>query len=376
MRVGRISQNLSLFPIVIIAVALAESSMKSQRILDNATENGSALRQLIVLRAGGEGDDEGCSAGTGDAASLQLRVKRDQAAIQSLGFQQKSEDIEAWTKLAGNARTKFMRDTFDMLLANTNAALDAGGSLNPPSANRLISDLRAANVDFEPLNNAIRSLASTPGKPATAKQWRDLIDAFQRAKDSPVVARSIVEGDQQSRLEALSKALGWLERDPNFALLAADLQFTTSSAYNNFARRVSQDQIDKLTALSENDLEHLKSLSKQLETDVRAWNAACSQQPKTLTGQEYERERQKYLAAYNAASQALQSCFKKIPICFDSCVAGGDTSTIGKWLARETECQQQCGSCKAEEAADLKAQQALYGFEQDNNYGYPRKQNR
>jgi len=91
-----------------------------------------------------------------------------------------------------------------------------------------------------------------------------------------------------------------------------------------------------------------------------------------LTGQEYERERQKYLAAYNAASQVFQVCLKKIPICFNSCVAAGDTSTPGKWLARETQCGQQCGNCKAEEAALIKAQQAQYDFEKANNYGYPK----
>lgn len=124
--------------------------------------------------------------------------------------------------------------------------------------------------------------------------------------------------------------------------------------------------------------EDIDTLAAEL---FRSWGgtekmAACSQQSKTLTGQDYARERQKYLAALNAASLAFQSCSKKVPICFDSCVAGGDTSTPGKWLARETQCQQQCGNCSAEDASYLKAQQALYDFEQRNNYGSPKGTNR
>jgi len=45
-----------------------------------------------------------------------------------------------------------MRDTFDMLLASANASVAAGGSLSPPSANTAISELRAAHIDFGPLN--------------------------------------------------------------------------------------------------------------------------------------------------------------------------------------------------------------------------------
>ena len=240
---------------------------------------------LVGVRTISAQTDAGsCSAPGVSATSLQLKIDRDKAAIQSLGFGQRSADIEGWALLAGDARKKFMRDTFDMLLASANASVAAGGSLSPPSANTAISELRAAHIDFGPLNDAIRRLAATPGKPARAKEIIDFLDALQRAKDSPGVARTIVEGkDSQAVLEVLSKVLGWAKIDPKLSLLAADLQFTTSSIYNNVARRVSRDQVDKLTTLNEKDLQNLKRLSIQLTTDVRSRNAliACSARSET-----------------------------------------------------------------------------------------------
>lgn len=92
---------------------------------------------------------------------------------------------------------------------------------------------------------------------------------------------------------------------------------------------------------------------------------------KTLSGPEYASERQKYVAALNAAYKAQSSCSTKATACFDSCVSGGDTSTIGANLQTETRCAQQCGKCNGEEAAIYKAQKALSDFERANNYGYP-----
>jgi hypothetical protein len=215
------------------------------------------------------GDCEGARA---QISSLQSKIEVDKRAIRSLGFEQRSEDIEDWEKLSGEARAKFMSDTFDMLLASAQVGVKTAGTLNPPSANRAISRLRAAGINVQPLNDAIRKLAATPGKTPKAADINDFLDGISKGKDSISLANT--GGDSQSRLEALSTVLGWFQTSPSIAVLAADLQFTTSSIYNNATRRVSQNQIEQLTRLNETNLKSLKRLSDQLRTDVGALNAA------------------------------------------------------------------------------------------------------
>jgi hypothetical protein len=301
-----------------------------------------ALTSLDVLffaaTATAQTDTGSCSGGGADVASLQLKIKTGLTTIQSLGFGQKAVDMDAWTKLAGEARTKLMSDTLDMLLASAGAGAAAGGSLSPPSANSAISELRAAHIDFAPLNNIIRKVAATPGKPARANEVREFLGAVQRAKDSSQLANKDV--NRESALEALSKVLGWFETDPRLALLAADLQFTTSAIYDDAASRVSRDQIDKLTTLTEKDLQSLKRLSDQLAADVRARNAllACMARSKTPSESNYLARKKglractdQMMASHHAcgdnppfsgpAWDAWNRCMDAANAAYDSCVS-------------------------------------------------------
>jgi hypothetical protein len=228
---------------------------------------------LHVRPAAGQTSANGCQVANNQVTALELQIERDQAAIRSLGFSQQASDIEQWMQLSEQARTKFMSTALDMLVANAIEGVKAGGSLNPPSANIAISKLRAVGIDSVTLNDAIRRVGSTPGKPPAAKDILFILNSLQKLKDSYEISKT-KRSDLNSILEALSTVLGWVETDSQLGYMATDLQFTTSSVYNNLTRRVSLEQINKLTSLAEKDLQSLKLLSEQLRTDVRKQNAA------------------------------------------------------------------------------------------------------
>jgi hypothetical protein len=197
---------------------------------------------------------------------LQSRIEKDKNAIRALHVNAIADGIEEWQTLSEKARADLMSQAFDMILVNAQVAMKAGGSLNPPSANKAISKLKSVGIDIDKLNAAIRKLAATPGKPPRAEDINAVLEGMSRGKDLASMAKA--EGDTASRLEALSTVLGWYQTSPALAYLATDLSFTTASIYNNLTMRESRSQIDQLTTLSEEDLRSLKTLSKLLQDDV------------------------------------------------------------------------------------------------------------
>jgi hypothetical protein len=278
-------------------------------------------------------------------AALQVTIDRDLAAIHSLGFGDRSADIDEWERLSESAREKFMSSTFDMLLQSAISGVQSGGSLNPPTANSVISKLRSAGIDVGPLNSALHRLASERGKPAKAKDVSEFLKAIGIAKDNYEIRRSGLN-DWPDKLEAFSSVLGWFETDSRFAMLAADLKFTTYAIYDNAASRVSSTQIDKLTALSEKDLRSMRILSAQLMNDVRERNEikgnlgiSCNQSKATSNLPQKSRNRRDALractdsmmAAHYACGDypplmgpgfdAWNRCMDRANSAYDSCVA-------------------------------------------------------
>ena len=207
--------------------------------------------------------------------NVQAQIRRDQAAIQRLGFSQSVQDIQDWQKLSTSAKADFTSQVFDMLLATTRASYQWGGSLSPPLASRDIGFLRSKGIDSEALNAAIRKIAGTPGKPARAADVISFIDEMGRWKDTVMTAKGFAENGvkRDTALDALSTVLGWFETDPRLAYLATDLKFTTASIYYIWARRSSVNQINRLTALSEANLRSLKALTSRLQDDVGKLNS-------------------------------------------------------------------------------------------------------
>src|SRR4051812_27047721 len=58
-----------------------------------------------------------CSGAEARVRSAQLAVDRDQKTVRSLGFEKRVEEVNDWQQLSADARSQFMSDTLDGLLA-------------------------------------------------------------------------------------------------------------------------------------------------------------------------------------------------------------------------------------------------------------------
>src|SRR5208282_6776409 len=124
-------------------------------------------------------------------AELRGTVRDDEAAIQRLGFAKRAQDFDDWDKLAEDAQREYERETRDALTDLAMAGLKRGittvGSLNPPTANHIVSELKAAGVGDPFLLEAIQRLGSVSGKPGVARTANEALDRVKAAID---VARS------------------------------------------------------------------------------------------------------------------------------------------------------------------------------------------
>jgi hypothetical protein len=211
-----------------------------------------------------------CDSARANIGSLQAKVAQDQEAIRRLGFSQQAANTQEWQNLSEEARVQLMSDAVGGLLAAAQKANSWAGSLGPPTANKAISRLRSAGINNDLLNQAIRQLGATPGKPAVAAEIKDFLNGISITKDSAMLAAAPM--DREAKLTALSDVLSYFETNPTLALLAADLATTTSLIYYGYVQHKGSAVVDQLTNLSEADLRSLKRLSAQLTNDVKALN--------------------------------------------------------------------------------------------------------
>jgi hypothetical protein len=223
--------------------ATAECLRSKQTCLDTLTKTIADQQEQLNECINDKGDCSQKSSTKQNVETLQAQVKRDQEAIQRLGFGQIGQSVQDWQDLAKDARASFESDALDMLLASIKSANTGIGSLNPPRANAIVSQLRAAGIDSEPLNQAIRSLASTPGKAGKARYLNDVINGISNVKSGITVKQNLGKSDLESQLEVLSTLVGMLETNSELAYLATDLKFTTSSIYNNATRRLNLSDV-------------------------------------------------------------------------------------------------------------------------------------
>lgn len=98
-----------------------------------------------------------------------------------------------------------------------------------------------------------------------------------KLRDTTEMLKGLREGGRDAKLEAVATVLGGAQTSPQLSLLVSDLRFTTASVYNNAARRVSQNEIERLTALNESQLKSLQKLSHLLAEHVEQLNQTKQQ---------------------------------------------------------------------------------------------------
>ncbi len=215
---------------------------------------------------------------------LKARIDRDQEAIRRLGFESRADDFQEWEKLADEARSQFeeqaLASLVDLLFAGASdankAVITGAGRLNTFSSQKLIGRLNKKGIRNERLFRVIREIGATKGKPARAKAAKELIEVVEKEGDLFNIGQEINgnPGDIRTAAEAATTILSWGLEGPLAGVFASDVQFMFSSLYNNFTRRMSLNNIERLTMLTERQLGDLNALTGVLKRHVRELQAA------------------------------------------------------------------------------------------------------
>jgi hypothetical protein len=207
-------------------------------------------------------------------SDLKQRIQTDQQIIGNFGFEQRSDEIQAWADLGEQARKSYQekahRVLMDFALDSIVGGLKTGVASAPPISrelsNRLVSMFRAAGL---PNDDVAFQIAKKVGKTITPEQADILagrIDnvkhTYDRSKDLNDLANS--EGGIELTRSVVAVA-GW--RNPGFALLAKDLD-TVSLAIYALQYEKAKYQINKLTRLTETQLTELNDFTLRLRNDT------------------------------------------------------------------------------------------------------------
>ncbi len=216
-------------------------------------------------------------------AALRAVVVRDQQAIRKLGIAKTIGQYDDWIELSSDAERERDEQFKEALHAAAEQVLEAAsvhalehgldrvGSLNPPKANRLITQLRKAGVSDPHAEQLLRKIAYTPGKPDKARQAKELIRHLEQMKHLWSL-EDLTDTSDSAKWKAGADILGIFIEDKRLRLVGMltldEVRAVFYSVNNNIVRQVALSGIESLTRLNELQLQDLKILSGKLESDV------------------------------------------------------------------------------------------------------------
>jgi len=219
------------------------------------------------------------------------RVEADRSAIAGLGFASNASSFEDYAAKATNYRNDFVLQAAGTLFnaIAVDKAVEYGKSLNPWSVNTRIKELRAAanGGSTEEIEKALRFLASVRNKPAMAPYASNAIGEaanklFEKLKDAKLNVETKKRDDPATPgyVGALILAGKLATTNPwaNLAISGTEMARTAAMAYG-----INQN-VDRLSALNEQQMRQLEIYRHRLEKDVaaaraakRAWQRATGQ---------------------------------------------------------------------------------------------------
>lgn len=220
---------------------------------------------------------------------LAAAVARDQHAVRNLGVDKTAQQFAEWVDWASSATQErdeqwreALKESAQTILessveAATDHVLDAAGSLNPPTANRLITQLRKAGVGDTLLFDAIRTVAYTPNKPEKARAAKKIIERLSQLKTIWDL-KDLALDTESAKWKAGADVISLFVIDRRLQLIGnlalQDVRFAFYSVNANIVRQISLSQIERLSNLTEVQLQDLKLLSRRMVSDVQELRAA------------------------------------------------------------------------------------------------------
>lgn len=214
-------------------------------------------------------------AGRDRRVALEKQIASDVEAIRRLGFARRAEDFAEWDHLALQAKTEFENEVIDTIadIAIDKARggiLEAFKGFDSGKATRMLQWIRARGIKPEPtaLINAIERVGLAPDKARVADDTEFIVKQIEDFRKGRATA-----GDPVESAKFISGLLEGTISDPRVAFLITEIKLTTAALYNNAARRVARAEVERLTTLTEKQLQDLQRLQKLLERHVGELNS-------------------------------------------------------------------------------------------------------
>ena len=232
-------------------------------------------------------------------AAQQGRIDDLKNQIKRIGFDKRADDFKAWDDLAEKSKNEFHQKTLDLVMDQVKQgaedqamkglqkglgkALDSKAvarlkSLNPFNDDKLINELRKKGFSNKTLEDAIKGIANTKGKPKMLADAKDAVshldeykDGWDKLKEAKEAVAKFATGN---KLEASKATLELFVNDPTLKLLISDVEFASASLYNNAVQNVAANEVERLTDMNEDGLLTLKRLQCSMEKAVKTKNAA------------------------------------------------------------------------------------------------------
>ncbi len=212
---------------------------------------------------------------------ISAAIERDVTAIRRLGFDRRAEDFAEWEKLGAEAKARFEKEIID---SATDAAiakvrgsvLDGFKSFDDAQAARWIG--RLAKVEPRPVEliALIERLAKVKDKAQIAESAELVLDRIKKLQKAGQALQPA--GAAQAREALLLMGLDLVcdvvppPGDKSCKAFKAAGKLTAASLYNNAARRVALDEVERLTAMTEEQLRALAKINQLLVAHIQDRN--------------------------------------------------------------------------------------------------------
>ena len=203
---------------------------------------------------------------------LDDKIQQDQQAIRNLGFDKRAADFEQWVDLSQEAKSRFEEQVKEVLIDRIVGAVQGGllagfENMDRARVERWIEFLERQNPRPVELISLLKPLGGSLDRALLSERARRLV-AYLEISYATARART--------RDEKLKVALMTVcEVFPQAAYRAACEAFRDTSSItfaavnNNITRRVAFHQIDRITTMTEQQLQSLKTLSELMVRHVQ-----------------------------------------------------------------------------------------------------------
>ena len=213
----------------------------------------------------------------GEIDRTRARIRQDQTNLRRLGLPTVQNAFETWEKLTDDERRQLWKGT---LLSALTVSLEAVktasrpiGSFTPPQANALITRLRAKGITEPFLEEAIRKVAMTSGKPEMMKNVRDLADAIGQGLKTGSALADLSDG----QLEALITLPAAFLKSPEAIATEALGETIVNFVFAEKALGVITPDLNGVLALPDRELANIQRLSAAVTRNVDRLNDAKRQ---------------------------------------------------------------------------------------------------